>query len=476
MEGKILTNEIIQSEEMEIMANSNFENYLVSLGLPSENILATSDQKNQISRSIPVIINSIAPEIRKNANYLSKFISSVAIGRFDSALNDLWNEVVTNLHTKIVLYGIDIFFDSAIGSNLREQYNDETDLRDIKDRVLLDTCLKLEIITDIVHQKLLHILNMRNNISSAHPNNGQIQPFELLGWLQTCTVEVISVQPSTGAIQVKKFISNLRSKQSAFSQTDIEMIKESISDLSSTLCGNILNTIFGMYTDSKIEKIVKENILTIAPIIWKASKDEIKYDLGIKTESFVVNLEEERQALAEKFIESCDGFRFKPDSRKSLELSILSDELLNAHNGWDNFKFEAPIIKNIMRYIKTSEDIPAGREESLIRNILLCRIGRSYVNYCNGVSPRAVAYYDEFFKLLDNSQVMTLFKVLRDPIVVNELHSVNTNQNFKQVLDIIDSSTLRDRSLEILNYLKTNTSLTYAKKINASAYGDLINR
>lgn len=146
------------------MVNSNFENYLMSLGLPSENILATKSEKNQISGNIPIIIESINPDIRRNATYLSKFISSVAIGRFDSALNDLWNEVVTNLHNKIIVYGIDIFYDSAVGGSLREDYVDENDLVDIKDRVLLDTCLKLEIITDIVHQKLVHILNMRNNI------------------------------------------------------------------------------------------------------------------------------------------------------------------------------------------------------------------------------------------------------------------------------------------------------------------------
>lgn len=78
---------------------------------------------------------------------------------------------------------MDIFCDSAVGDNLREDYVDINDLIDIKDRVLLDNCLKIEIKTDIVHQKLVHMLNKRNNISSAHPNDGQIKLFELFGWL-----------------------------------------------------------------------------------------------------------------------------------------------------------------------------------------------------------------------------------------------------------------------------------------------------
>jgi hypothetical protein len=469
--------DIIEYDEMELVANSNFENYLKMLGLPAESILATTAEKNQISGSIPIIIKSINPDIRKKANYLSKFISSVAIGRFDSALNDLWNEVVVNLHNKIIIYGIDIFYDSAIGGNLRDEYTDESDLNDVKDRVLLDTCLKLEIITDIVHQKLVHILNMRNNISSAHPNNGQIQPFELLGWLQTCTVEVISVEPSTGAIEVRKFINNLKTKSSKFTSMDISTIEDSIRGLSSTLCGNILNTIFGMYTDVRLDKLVKENILDISPIIWNASKDEIKYNLGVKIENFRVNLEEEKKELGEKFFDVCSGFRYKPQSTKSLELTILSDELLNVHHGWDNFKNETPIIRNIMKYIEAPEDIPIDRKESLIRNILLCRIGRSGVNYNNGVSPSAKSYYDEFFRVLDNSQVMTLFEILKDPIVINELHSTNTNDNFREILAMLNSTMLNDRAMEILGYLQNNNiGIEFSKKIRATEYQRLLNR
>lgn len=117
-----------------------------------------------------------------------------------------------------------------------------------------------------------------------------------------------------------------------------------------------------------------------------------------------------------------------------------------------------------MKYIEAPEDIPIGRREILIRNILLCRIGRSGVNYNNGVSPSAKEYYDRFFRLLDNSQVMTLFDILRDPVVISELYSTNTNYNFMQVLSSLNSTMLSDRSMEILNYLQHNNNVVFAKK------------
>jgi hypothetical protein len=51
------------------------------------------------------------------------------------------------------------FFDSAVGgSKAREYYKSEDDLASIKDSVLLDTCRKLELISDTTYKKLKHIL------------------------------------------------------------------------------------------------------------------------------------------------------------------------------------------------------------------------------------------------------------------------------------------------------------------------------
>ena len=141
----ILDNEQTNNQ-LAIISNSNFELYLNELGLPSQNILASIQEKQQIASNIPSVIMQIPESTRQNANYLSKFVSSVAIGRFDSALNDLWNEVVLNLRNKVCLYGIEIFFDAAVGENVRSLYSSEDDLVLIKDVTLIDISLKLEII------------------------------------------------------------------------------------------------------------------------------------------------------------------------------------------------------------------------------------------------------------------------------------------------------------------------------------------
>lgn len=461
------------NNQLAIISNSNFELYLNELGLPSQNILASIQEKQQIASNIPSVIMQIPESTRQNANYLSKFVSSVAIGRFDSALNDLWNEVVLNLRNKVCLYGIEIFFDAAVGENVRSLYSSEDDLVLIKDVTLIDISLKLEIISKIIHKKLRYILDMRNNISGSHPNVGEINSFELLGWLQTCVNEVLSDNPSEGAIKVQQFIKNLKLKDSQFSTSEISSIENSLKHLSSKLSGNILKTIFSMYTDLKINNITKNNILLISKVIWEASPDNIKFDLGNNIESYIVNLEQDKQQLGESFFEKCNGNKYKISSRKSLDITLLCEELLDKHYGWDNFIYEVPVIKKIMSYFNTSSDIPFDRQESLIMAILKCRIGNG-VSYNSGVSTGAKEYYDKFLLMLDNDQLAILLNCLREDTILSGLCNEYRRKNLSDILTKISTPLVSDRVKEVIDYLLDDSNqISIQNKIKSSKFSQL---
>lgn len=154
--------------------------FLQQIGLPSDNIIATQSERNIIGQNLPVYIESLPHEIKRDARYLSKFVVGAGFGLFDYSLNAIWNEVVIDLRKKAIAYGIDIFFDSAVGGKARDFYKTEEDLASLKDAVLLDTCRKLELISDTTYKKLKHILEMRNDIGISHPTNYTINAFELL--------------------------------------------------------------------------------------------------------------------------------------------------------------------------------------------------------------------------------------------------------------------------------------------------------
>lgn len=437
---------------------TQFENLLMSMGLPSENIIAPIDERENIMNMLPSLINKIPEEQKRNATYLSRFIAGAAIGLFDAALNYVWNEVVVNLHQKIVYYGLDIFFNNAVGDKVRDQYKSVEDLRGIKDKTMLETCKKLEWISDIVYRKLCHILDMRNQIGASHPNTYDINSFELLGWLQTCVTEVINDKPSASAIQIRSILENIKKQTAPLDKVTLQSFNNAITDLSSGMASNLITSLFALYITTETSNEVRNNILALSRVLWMYCKTETKYDLGEKKEFYRNNLDKIKEDLVYTFFEKCNGLSYLSLSERSLQLSSLCDSLSSAHNGWDNYYNEPPIAKEIMKYIKTAADIPVDRTEKLINTFLDCRIGRE-VNYCHGVSPGALSLYDTFFKLLSKEQVKILLILLKDQMTSVYSGTSIRAKNAHEILILIKSPLIGDRLNEIIDFM-----LNFAKK------------
>src|SRR4051812_3583361 len=80
--------------------------FLQEMGLPAENIIASQEERRVIGSNLADVIQNLPPDIKKDAQYLSKFVVGVGFGLFDYSLNAVWNEVVINLRRKAAVYGL----------------------------------------------------------------------------------------------------------------------------------------------------------------------------------------------------------------------------------------------------------------------------------------------------------------------------------------------------------------------------------
>ncbi|MFR9282264.1 MAG: hypothetical protein ACLVKV_06595 [Peptoniphilus lacrimalis] len=318
-------------------------------------------------KNLPTLLSTISNENKSNANYLSKFVAASAIGLFDAALNYIWNEVIVNLRNKINYYGLDTFYDNAVGNKRRSEYSNKDDLSGIKDKTLLDTCRKLEWISDIIYRKLCHILDMRNQIGASHPNVSVINAYELLGWLDICVKEVINEKPSKSAIVAKNIIENIKGLKEEIDYVTIQSLDISFKDLSTNTASALLVTLFGIYVSIDTPTIVRNNILLVSSKLWGCVLESTKYDLGTKKEFFKNNLEKDKEDLAYTFFEKCNGLNYLTLTEKNLTINNLCDDLYLTTHGWDNYYNEPPIAKEIMKYIKLSSDIPGEQASKLIK-------------------------------------------------------------------------------------------------------------
>ena len=421
-------------------------------GLPADNIIASTDERNVIASNLPFFLSTLSTESKRDARYLSKFIGATAIGLFDAALNYVWNEVVLNLRKKASIYGIDLFFDAAVGGKNRELYKDESDLGGLKDNVLLDTCRKLELISDIVYRKLDNILTMRNEVAASHPNVESIGGFELLGWLQTCIKDVLQDQPSESAIKIRALVDNLKSKTDVIDETTLGRVEAELKYLSLPHVHNLLITIFGIFVAPTSEQVLRKNISSIAPIVWNCAGDQVKYKIGTQIDGYRTNLHQEKLERGVEFLTIVGGRMYENLSARIIALENLADQLEDIHEGRDNFYHEPAVMKEILQYCRVSTDIPKEVLPKLVKVVLRCRLGRG-LTYRDGVSPGGLPLYDQFLKLLDDDGIAECVKTFFYPEVNSKLQNRICQMHLRAVLQnlrtIVISERLRD-SLDIL--------------------------
>jgi hypothetical protein len=429
--------------------------FLTALGLPSDNIIAEEKERQIITKNLPEYIMSLPDHVKADARYLSKYVVGAGFGLFDYSLNSVWNEVTIALRKKAITYGLEIFYDAAVGGKLRAAYTDEDDLPGLKDSTLLDTCKKLELISETTYKKLSHMLDMRNDIGISHPTNYTINGFELLGWLQTCVQDVLSDQPSPAAIQIKSFIDNLRDHAVVLDSTMIAGVLPQIQSLSSHHCSRILQTLFGIYVTDTTSQILRKNIAQIAPTIWDSSLDQVKVKLGIILEGFNSNLHTAKYQKGEEFFDVVSGNSYRTKSQKLVLLNQLVEDLKAAHSGLDNFYHEVPVIEKILTFIQKPDDIPNELSYGLIVVILKCRIGRG-VNYRNGVSPQGKPLYDQFFNIMREDYLPQFLTALTNIEVRVKLWNSLAKSQLVDLLKLIRVNIINERYLEAIGYLIKN--------------------
>lgn len=356
------------------------------------------------------------------------------------------------MRKKTSIYGIDLFFDAAVGGKNRELYKDENDLGGLKDSVLLDTCLKLELISDVVYRKLDYILTMRNEVGASHPNVESIGGFELLGWLQTCIKDVLQDQPSDSAIRIKSLVDNLKSKKNVIDDAALELIAAELKNLSRPHVHNLLITIFGIFVSPASEQVIRKNISKIAPFVWKCTNDQVKYKIGSQIDGYRTNLHDEKLERGVEFLAIVDGLMYESIPARIIALENLADQLEEKHEAWDNFYNEPSIMREILQYCKSSTDIPKEVLPKLIKIVLRCRLGRG-LTYNKGVSPGGRSLYDQFIRLLDDDGIEFCVLSFFHPEINSKLQNRICQIHLKAILENLKSIVISERLRDVLDNL-----------------------
>ena len=221
------------------------------MGLPNEDILVPYNRRRPVFNNMPTVLESLTDKQKLEAVYISKFAAACAVGLFDAALNYLWNETIWNLRAKVARFDLAYFFDSVVSDpNRRSKLRNEADLEKLEDWELIRGCRATGIITETGFRHLDYIRDMRNHASAAHPNQMEITGLQIIGWLETCIVEVLAKKPAGPVIEVRRLLNSLRTEQ--LSEAEVPPIAQGLESLPEELAGSLLRAVIGMYTDTNV--------------------------------------------------------------------------------------------------------------------------------------------------------------------------------------------------------------------------------
>ncbi|MFF1927309.1 hypothetical protein [Streptomyces sp. NPDC058228] len=422
---------------------------LADSGLPSDGVLVPARQRILVFHGMDDALAELNEPQRLNSLYLSKFFAAVSAGLFDAALNYLWDETVNQLRQRVSAYDLSYFYDLAVGptSDLRKKLSTSEDLSKVEDQKLIQAANKMGLLSDVSLQQIDLVRYMRNHASAAHPNHVELRALQLLNFLETCIVEVMTMRVDGVVIEIKRLLENI--KKDAVESSDVPVIAATFDKMPEGQANNLGNGLFGIYTRIGTDEQTKANVRLLMPKLWPYLSDDTHRQFGVRAARFRANQDKEQAGLARELLETVDAVSFLPDDIRVPEIDAAIEMLLSTHAGWDNFTNEyAPAVR-LAELVGNPPAVPKEVMHKYVDSLV-------WVFLTNGAgeSWSANPIYEQLLRGLTVEEASYALTSFCSHDIALRLNMERPQKKFRQLLDVIDGKIVGRQRRELLSALK----------------------
>jgi hypothetical protein len=430
----------------------SFEDLILEIlarsGLPTDGILVGLDERHALMESTTFALNKLPFEKRGQSSYISKMIIAGSVGLFDAALNYLWDETILELRKRVVNFDLQYFYEVAEKSdNKRKELNDEDDLPKLDDSKLLSGCREIGLITDIGFQELDLIRYMRNWASAAHPNQAALDGLQLANWLGTCIKHVITLPYDNITAQVKKLLVKVKDKR--LDDSTIKDITTFFVNLPPIQADPLASGLFGRYTTLTTTPGTLDNIRRLWPDLWDRVSDETRYNFGFRLGRFRANGDQDQAVLARQLIDLANGTTYLPSEERAWEIDSALDELIDAHNNWNNFHTEPSIARRLQELVGRYGDIPEGLNRKYVLGVI-----EVFLTNGNGIAKFADPIYQDLIRTFDPQQASLSLRSFTDTAIATKLQWPLPQGKWAELLELIGSKLTGRNDRELFDAVK----------------------
>ena len=423
---------------------------LGQIGLPNTGVLVGFEQRHRVFKNFPDAVSLLGPEDRGRAMYLSKFLAAVGAGLFDAALNYLWDETVAELRRRVAAYDLAYFFDIAVQSpERRKNLRGADDLARVEDQELIRACREIGLISDIGYQQLDLIRYMRNHASAAHPNQNDITALQLLGWVETCIKEVITLPESIAVAETRRLLANVRS--GTIDKTSAAQTAEFFRALRVEQADNIGAGLFGIYVDPSSIEQARDGVRLLLPLLWQHISEPQRKQFGVRYGRFVANGDAAQATLARELLDVVGAAAYLPEPIRVADIAGALDELLVAHRGFNNFYSEPAPARRLFELVG-QQGVPAAISEIYVQALV-----EVFLTNGNGVAWNAEPHYRGMLERLAPAEAEAAMLLLFEPTVSSQLRFDLGKAKLAELLEIIGTKVTSPAARDVLDAIRSFT-------------------
>jgi hypothetical protein len=419
-------------------------------GLPSEGVLVSFVQRGRVLRNFEDAIDALDDEHRNRSMYLSKFMVAVGAGLFDAALNYLWDETVSELRRRVAGYDLGYFFDIAVKDpERRKKLQSAEDLLRIDDFDLIRAANDIELVSDVGYKQLDLIRYMRNYASAAHPNQNEITAMQLLGWLETCITQVITLPETPVVAETKRLLVNVKSRKLSVQRA--AEISEFFDDLRRDQADNLAAGLFGIYCQSDTGEATRDNVRLLFPRLWDGVSETQRQQLGVKYARYVANGDQEEAEGARELLDAVDGSAYLPEPIRVAEITSAIEDLLLAHRGWDNFHAE-PSRARLLERTVGDRGVPGG-----VRQEYVLALVEVFLTNGHGIAWNAEPTYRRLIEHFSRREAEVAVLSFMNTQIASRLQVTLPREKFQELFAMIEPK-LGRRYKEIASAVRTSNA------------------
>ena len=422
---------------------------LANIGLPSEGVLVSIGERQTVFANFENAINLIQVENRSESLYLSKFLAAVGAGLFDAALNYLWDETITELRRRIAAYDLAYFFDVAVTSpERRKNLRTEEDLSRVEDQELIRAAREMELVSKVGYQQLDLIRYMRNHASAAHPNQNDVMALQLLGYLQTCIREVITLPESNDVAETKRLLQNVRDGH--VDAKTASATAEFFQGLEQIQADNIAAGLFGIYVETNSAERARDSVRTLLPELWPLVGEAQKQQFGMRYGRFVANGDTTEATLARQLLDSVNASAYLPEPVRVAELGAAIDDLLLAHRCFDNFHTEPGSARRL-------DSLAGDKVPKATRAPYVAALVEVFLTNGHGVAWNADPHYESMLSRFAPKEAEMAVKELFNETIQSTLRWEIPRAKYAELLDLLEPKITRPAARDLMKAIRSFT-------------------